>query len=192
MNMRRPLVVAAMVAASACTARPPLGPTQSISPGPKETFADWAELETPLTLPKAVGTATCPSTAGHTVDPATGPGLGPGPTYPVGLGTDGILTIVRSGDTWLQKVLWVTSAEYAGPVLVRGGRLDSSGPVNFALRADGDPTPELRLTSADAEAKGGAGWREWPSYTIVPGPGCYAYQVDGVGFTTVIVFSATT
>jgi len=27
-----------------------------------------------------------------------------------------------------------------------------------------------------------------PSGTFVSGPGCYAYQVDGVGFSKVIVF----
>jgi hypothetical protein len=29
-----------------------------------------------------------------------------------------------------------------------------------------------------------------PAVTIVSGPGCYAYQVDGIGFTATIIFRA--
>ena len=33
-------------------------------------------------------------------------------------------------------------------------------------------------------------WRQFPSFTRLKAPGCYAYQVDGDGFQTVIVFRA--
>jgi hypothetical protein len=33
-------------------------------------------------------------------------------------------------------------------------------------------------------------WRYGPSFTIVPGPGCYAFQVDGINFSKVIAFQA--
>jgi meiotically up-regulated gene 157 (Mug157) protein len=42
---------------------------------------------------------------------------------------------------------------------------------------------ELALDVAD-------GWNDWPSTTHVHGPGCYAYQVDGNGFSYAIVFRA--
>ena len=36
----------------------------------------------------------------------------------------------------------------------------------------------------------GTSWRSFPSYTRLKAPGCYAYQVDGDGFRTIIVFRA--
>jgi len=35
-----------------------------------------------------------------------------------------------------------------------------------------------------------ADWQFWPGGTEVTSAGCYAYQVDGTGFTEVIVFRA--
>jgi hypothetical protein len=31
------------------------------------------------------------------------------------------------------------------------------------------------------------GWREFPYFTFVRSPGCYAWQVDGLSFSEVIV-----
>jgi len=88
----------------------------------------------------------------------------------------------------MQKVLWVASSTYTGPVLIRGGRLDAAGDIQFAS-GPGPSTPEFRLVEGTARSAGEEpGWREWPSYTYVPSLGCYAYQVDGVGFTAVVVF----
>jgi hypothetical protein len=33
-------------------------------------------------------------------------------------------------------------------------------------------------------------WSYGPSLTILPGPGCFAFQVDGTNFSSVIVFEA--
>jgi hypothetical protein len=53
------------------------------------------------------------------------------------------------------------------------------------------PYDELQLL---APAQGAAiprgSGREWPTFTRVKGPGCYAYQIDGTSFTEVIVFRA--
>ena len=46
------------------------------------------------------------------------------------------------------------------------------------------------LTSGCLAVVDHGGWREWPSYTRVQTAGCFAYQVDGMGFSTVIVFRA--
>jgi hypothetical protein len=75
-------------------------------------------------------------------------------------------------------------------VLIRGAQLDGSGVVEFAIDDSGS-TSELRLLVAGATSEGEEpGWREWPSYTVVPGSGCYAYQVDGSTFGLVVVFAA--
>ncbi len=109
--------------------------------------------------------------------------------YPVGL-PDGLLSITARDGLFLQKVLWVSAPAYQGPVLIRGARLDGSGVVQFATGGSA-PTSEFKLLEPGASSPGeGAGWREWPSYTEVPQPGCYAYQVDGTSFSAVIVFEA--
>lgn len=98
---------------------------------------------------------------------AYGAGLGAGPVYPVGF-ADGLLFVVAEGGVYRAKVLWVSAATYAGPVLIRGARLDGHGPVQFSA-GNTQPVEQLRLLqpgafSPDEEP----GWREWPSYTVVP------------------------
>jgi hypothetical protein len=104
------------------------------------------------------------------------------------LGTDGVLSAVLRDGLYVQKVLWVGAPTYTGPALIRGGRLGGGGSVQFAL-GDSIPEPELRLTAPTASSGAAAsGWRQWPSYTMVPAMGCYAYQVDGQTFTSVLAF----
>ncbi|MBI3745306.1 MAG: hypothetical protein HY264_02040 [Chloroflexi bacterium] len=112
--------------------------------------------------------------------------------YPVGLGTNGVLEVVAAdAGGFMNKVLWVASSAYAGPVLIRGGRLGAAGAVQFGS-GDTGPRDEFRLTEPWASSQGEEpDWREWPSYTFVPSLGCFAYQIDGVGFTKVIVFEAS-
>jgi hypothetical protein len=150
---------------------------------------DWTSLATAMRMP-TIGTAICPRSIGHVVSKSYGAGLGDGPVYPVGVFVDGVLLVVAEAGVYRAKVLWVSAASYAGPVLIRGARLDGPGPVQFSA-GNTQPVEQLRLLqpgafSPDEEP----GWREWPSYTVVPQPGCYAYQVDGTSFTNVIVFEA--
>lgn len=120
---------------------------------------------------------------------AYGIAFGDGPVYPVGL-TDGVLSTDALDGMYRQKVLWVSAASYQGPVLIRGTRLGGPGVVQFS-HGDSVPTTEFRVLEPGAASPDEeAGWREWPSYTTVPQPGCYAYQVDGTTFSTVIVFEA--
>jgi hypothetical protein len=82
-------------------------------------------------------------------------------------------------------VLWLIDHGYDGPVLIRGRQLGGPSIVRFD---EGDvPPKQIRLPAEDAPDER---WRERPSYTRVRGPGCYAYQVDGTGFSDVIVFEA--
>jgi hypothetical protein len=86
-------------------------------------------------------------------------------------------------------VTWLASSSYVDPVLIRGRQLGGPGAVGFG---EGHvPYDELQLL---APAQGAAiprgSGREWPTFTRVKGPGCYAYQIDGTSFTEVIVFRA--
>ena len=115
--------------------------------------------------------------------------LGDGPAHPVAdYFRDGAELQLRDEDrepdgTYIKKVRWVV-ADYAGPLLVRAGRIDGPGSasVKFSytgMARDGGYYTELTHTSSDL-----------PATTTVSGPGCYAYQVDGTTFSTMVVFSA--
>ncbi|HEX9299631.1 MAG TPA: hypothetical protein VF968_05830 [Actinomycetota bacterium] len=86
------------------------------------------------------------------------------------------------------KVLWVVSSAYTGPVLIRGEQLD--GPRSLGFSLGGPPAyTELQLPPGKAP-RGNGGWREWPTETRLQASGCYAYQVDGTDFSEVIGFRA--
>jgi hypothetical protein len=69
-------------------------------------------------------------------------------------------------------------------VLIRGRQLD--GPHTIVMSSMVDP----QLGPGDTINGFPAGWREWPGATYLRTPGCYAWQVDGTDFSTVIVFQA--
>lgn len=156
-----------------------------MSPAPVPSSADPGTVPPrPLTLPAAGGT--CPVTPGHKISDTTGPGLGSGPVYPVGFGTTGVQQLgSQDGDLFRIKVLWVADPTYAGPIRVRGARIDGTGRLEFSMDA-GAPSGELLLPVGTSGMQ-----RTWPSYTLVSGAGCYAYQVDGRDFSVVDVFEVT-
>jgi hypothetical protein len=146
-------------------------------------------LARPLHIPTLAAATPCPAdapTGGS--DAYGGTRFGPGPAYPtLGL-RDGhaALTYLRGWgyEGWDgAKVLW-TVPSYRGPYIVRGRQLDGPG----VLRFDQGPSwtnrlhDELRLTGPYADLN--------PAATFLRAPGCYAYQVDGRGFSYLIVFSA--
>jgi hypothetical protein len=70
-------------------------------------------------------------------------------------------------------------------VLIRGRQLDGPNEVRFE---DGvNPGRELRLRVLGSS---GGQWYNRASYTRLRAPGCYAWQVDGLRFSRVIVFRA--
>lgn len=155
----------------------------------------WATLRArPLDLPALAPGAPCPTTAAGDVSNFRA-ALGSGPVYPIGLSYDGVLQYgysgVFEGAEWGgTKVLWISNADYQSAALIRGRQLDGPNEVRFMEAAD--PPAELQFpvggsgSSPDLEP----GWSQLPSYTRVRAPGCYAYQVDGLDFTQVIVFQA--
>ena len=77
------------------------------------------------------------------------------------------------------KVRWFVIG-YDGPLLFRAGGLDGHG------RARVDPLYTSRDADGGVIVTGPV--RDLPAVTVVDGPGCYGYQVDGIDFSTVIVF----
>jgi hypothetical protein len=90
------------------------------------------------------------------------------------------------------KTIWVSRPSYDGPVLVRGGRLDRPGDLGFgsSLRA----RDELRLPAGSwrglqpGRLDARPGWRTAAIPTRIRAPGCYGFQVDGLGFSYVLPF----
>jgi len=85
------------------------------------------------------------------------------------------------------KAMWAIDPRYVGPVLVRGRQLDGDDTLKFEKGEPGfsdhtraDPTAELHESGGYVH----------PSVTRVRTLGCYAYQVDGIGFSYSIVFRA--
>jgi len=87
------------------------------------------------------------------------------------------------------KAIWGISIRYPGAVLVRGRQLDGPNEVRFENGSPGF-TDEKRLhPDADLRLVGPKPHGD-PATTRLRAPGCYAYQVDGRGFSYLVVFEA--
>ena len=84
------------------------------------------------------------------------------------------------------KTLWLTMPAYQGPALIRGGRIDAPGAMAFG---EGPVVGELVIPPGDTLNEN-SGFRTAPGGTYFKASGCYAWQVDGIGFSTIIVFRA--
>ena len=148
---------------------------------------NWAALRTPLRLPVLAAGATCPVTSVRTDMPGVGAVLGDGPVYPWGTGHAPLADLFFDGDVYRLKVLWIVDYHvYDGPVLIRGGRISGVPESLVFYGLDQDATTELRL-GLEGWVSGGTGLREFNSGTGFPGPGCFAYQIDAIGFTDYVV-----
>jgi hypothetical protein len=108
--------------------------------------------------------APCPvSTEVQQPDPRLAPLLGTGPARVAGLEPGTVLT-------------------YESPELVGNW-------VDRTWGGQDPPQPELHLNTGSYEGQSG-GWRDYPSFTRVRTPGCYAYQIDTAAGTWSIVFTA--
>lgn len=186
-------------------ASPSLTPTRPgtlLIPLPTVGADTLARLRRPLQLPTRAPGDPCPTAEGRRVNPAFSDAHGAGPVYAVGLGVEGVLRYAapQDGGPWfIQKVLFVVSPDYRGPVLLRGRQLDGPDEVRFEQGAD--PAAELLLPDVSgllgnrpptppSGASAAADWGTFPSSVRVRGPGCYAWQADGLDFSAVIVFEA--
>jgi hypothetical protein len=149
----------------------------------------WSALHRPLHLPSVAPGANCPAATEHSLSTDFPNVLGDGPVYMQGLWSHGTYSIEGAASTqgyYALKVLWASRPDYTWPILIRGQQVDGTGLLRFGLNAQ-QLLAELELpTGSGGSATNG--WGEWPSYTMLGAPGCYAYQVDGQTFSEVIVF----
>jgi hypothetical protein len=175
-----------------------------LGPSPEALWQILAQH--PLHLPALAPGSPCPTTPASQFSPDFAAGLGDGMVYAVGAGaTQGLLRYAapvpfgRPARGWgTAEVMWVISLGYRGPVLVRGHQLDGPNPLGFDDGAEQPIGPEdaalriplsaLRLLPHDD--LDGIPWSGEIAYTCVRAPGCYAYQVDGVSFSSLIIFQA--
>jgi len=166
----------------------PFGVSQATASDP------WVKLHRPLEIPKLAPGARCPVTSAKRVSPDFAPAQGSGPVYPAGTGRGLEFNYPPTRDQlWYptkwsgQKVIWIARESYAGPVLIRGRQVDGRNVLRFGRGSV--PTRELRLLRSGTSIGTWKG-RHWGTYTRLRAPGCYAWQVDGAGFSKVIVFRA--
>jgi hypothetical protein len=176
-----------------------LGPsTASPTPDP------WASLyDRPLQLEHIGDRDACPRSTGRNVDPHfASKGFGTGPIYVLGFSSpstpDGVFTLypdveVRvNGGYQFGVGLWVNVPTYLGTALLRGASIDESGNrLWFDLGRENRQVNDVRLP-LDPRDLGAphADMRRYWITTRVTGAGCYGYQVDGLGFTEIIVVEA--
>lgn len=142
----------------------------------------FAQLERPLHLP-SVGARGCRATTStESLTSRTVPfipqTIGDGPVYLAGQGSVSVTGVEWNGGYAFLKEVWIASPSELGPILVRGGRIDTPGQLHFG---DGpEPASELQLGIHSYVNTSGqpTGWRVFTSYVRPPQPGCYAMQLD--------------
>ena len=173
-------------------------PTVSSTASPTSiTLGTFAVLSRhPLHFPVVTSVATCPVSRGRQISPNLGLAAGTGPLSIVGVDAAGNAPYGPPsawGDTlgWggMPKTLWISPSTFAGPVLVRGQRLDQPGQMGF--NSYGGPLlPELHINvatvSSSSPYQGDGNW-----YIRFNAPGCYGLQVDWLNGTEWIIFRAT-
>ena len=151
--------------------------------------ATWARLAAHrLRLPSLAAGAACPVTPAVPITTFVGPVAGPGTVYSIG---NRIFYSRAPDGSLFTKVAWLSRPDYKDAALIRGARIDASGDVRF--QAGGGPlTGELRFEYDTGTRSQGSeeGWRFLPSTVVIDGPGCYAFQVDGVDWSLTIVMDA--
>lgn len=175
-------VVMITAAVASCTSTSPEAPDAAMA----------ALLKRPLSGPSVAPGAECPVTRTTTRPTAlTGDLLGDGPARPFMTsmfrysGEEPGTLFANSG--WGgEKVLWFTAPDLAGPVVIRGRRLDGRSPVAFD-GTEGQPLANEIVVPPDPKAKE---WRDRPGYVRLKAPGCYAFQIDTLSGSDFVVFQA--
>jgi hypothetical protein len=92
-----------------------------------------------------------------------------------------------------QKTPWLVRASYRGLVLIRAARIDGARtPVGLA-KVYGQHLSELRFRTGESNGARGrveglpGRYRFLVSSAGFRAPGCYAFQIDGLSFSSVIV-----
>jgi hypothetical protein len=162
-------------------------------------------LQRPLKLPRIAPGASCPTTKERQVNAQFGITQGNGPVYAT-IGTETIESPAILRYTTPQhfmynepvnigwggaKVLWFVSPDYKGPILVRGQQIDGPHAIRFLSDLTTNQPIAQELVFDTASYSGDSfHWPNFGFYTLLQAPGCYAYQVDGINFSYVIIFKA--
>ena len=104
-----------------------------------------------------------------------------------------VLTKVpRDSHAYAAKTPWVAQADYTGPILIRGRRLDGSSEEKLRFGLNGSKPEEMLQLDAPPPGKTDpTHWSFWPTDIYVPRAGCYGLQIDTKDGTDVVVFEAT-
>jgi len=154
-----------------------------------------AVLDRPLRFPRLRPGQACPTARGRPVNTAFfgGTALGTGPVRVVIAGAGdlrhGVAVLINptSAPPWLGlKTLWFSVPAYQGPFVIRAERLGRPGPVALG---EGPAVAPL-VVPPGPTVNGGQGWRAAPDGLRARTPGCYAWQVDGLTFSDVIIVQA--
>jgi hypothetical protein len=162
---------------------------------PADPAATWDILRSrPLHETGMVPTPPCLRTAPQQVFDDFGPVVGDmqingGPVYLNGPDENGAISLAGAASEdggYYQRVMFVVGGDYTGPLLVRPS--PGSGPIGFTNAApDPSPAGEWHLTDP-AGTSPTPGVRHWIVYLRFDGPGCHALQIDGLDFSSIIVF----
>jgi hypothetical protein len=140
-----------------------------------------------LRLPRIQPGQSCPSS--KLSQTPFGVGFGSGPVYATNIES------VRSDPAHPWKVAWIADPSYRGPIRIRGGQIDGSGELLLGggqhvgspvKKVEGTELYRQMFLETDLTSTTPSRWRVWPSFTYIATPGCYAWQVDGFGFTEFI------
>lgn len=154
-----------------------------------------------LHIPTLSPGSVCPTTPERKVTANFGIVQGGGPAFPT-IGTDTIQSpailhytdaqhFAQGIDTqgWGgQKVSWFVDSHYRGFILVRGRQLDGSHTLRFTTSESSRLMQQFVINTTTTIEDNG--WESFGTYTRLQEPGCYAYQVDGNGFSYIIIFQA--
>lgn len=156
----------------------------------------WTVLQqVPLQIPTLAQGEACPVVPGSQVTPDLGDALGGGPAYLVGFGKQGVINLIQANQQngeYALLVLLTVPPGYADILLVRGRQMDGSGSLTFSMAPGSEPLGQWQLSPDTAGATGvtAGNWLTWSAYLVIGGSGCYGLQVDGTGFSEMLVFQA--
>jgi hypothetical protein len=153
-------------------------------------------LSRPLHFPVLRPGQGCPATPGHPLHTSlfSGTALGTGQVRVMvesqaGAARRGIAKLLThtSAPGWYGfKTLWFSVPSYQGPFVIRATRLGAPGPIAMGEAPRLGPL----VVPPGAVMNEAGGYRQAPGGTWVKSPGCYAWQVDGLTFSDIIVVRA--